>query len=684
MNLAKSIVKHKKTVLIIFFAAAAICAVLQNMVSVNYDMMHYLPDQAPSTIALNVMNDEYTVAAPNARVMIPEVSVPQALAYKQRLSEVQGVKEINWLDDAAEINVPLETIPQKTLDSWYKDNNALFTLTIDKKYKDAAIKEIRSIIGDQAAMSGEIVNLEAASRSAGIEIPKMMYILIPIVLVILLLTTTSWFEPVLFLVSIFVAILLNMGTNAFLGEISFVTKAAAAVLQLAVSLDYSIFLLHRFAEFRREGMNVEDAMLNAMVKSFSSIMASGLTTVIGFVALIFMKFKIGPDLGIVMAKAIIFSMLSVLVFLPVLAMVSYKLIDKTHHKPFVPPFKKFSTFVGKTGLVFLAVFALIIAPAYIAQGKNIFTYGASGIYGDDSTQVGRENLQINKLFKKSNNMVLMVPKGNPAAEKALHDDLNDMIEVSSIISYAGNVGAQIPMEYVPDSKLSKLISEHYSRMVITLNSDADGETAFALVEKVRGLANSYYEGAYYLTGESVNAYDMKDTVTKDNIVVNAIAVGSIFLILLLTFRSLSIPLILLLVIETSIWINLSIPYFEGSSIFYMAYLIISSVQLGSTVDYAILFTNRYIENRGLLNSREASRRTVADTAVSILTSAFVMCSGGTIMGIISTNAVLKQLGVLIGRGAIISAVCVLLVLPVMLRLLDKPIQKTTLRLHFVK
>jgi predicted RND superfamily exporter protein len=683
MELARRILKHKKVILFIFVFAAIVCAVIQNLVSVNYDMMHYLPDHAPSTIALNAMNKEYTVAAPNARVMIPNVSVPQTLSYKERLSKVRGVKEVNWLDDATEVNVPLETIPQETLDAWYKDNTALMTLTIDKNYKDTAVKEIRSIIGDQASMSGEIVNLQAAMQSASAEIPRMMFILVPIVLAILLLTTTSWFEPILFLVSIFAAIILNSGTNAFLGEISFVSKAAGSVLQLAVSLDYSIFLLHRFAEFRREGQNVESAMVNAMVKSFSSIMASGLTTVIGFAALIFMQFKIGPDLGIIMAKAIVFSMLTVLVFLPALAVVSYRLIDKTHHRPLIPPFKKFGQFVGKTGMVFLIVLMLMIVPSNIAQGKNSFVYGASGIFGDESTQVGRENASINRLFGKSNNMVLMVPKGRLALEKTLYNKINDTDGVSSIISYVGNIGAQIPMEYVPGDKLSKLISENYSRMIITLDCDAYGDEAFALVEKMRGLAQGSYPDTYYLTGESVNAYDMKDTVTKDNIVVNTIAIGSIFLILLLSFRSITLPVILLLVIETSIWINLSIPYFGNSSIFFMAYLIISSVQLGSTVDYAILFTNRYAENRGLYKHRDAIKQTIADTAVSILTSAFVLCSGGAIMGLISTNAVLKQLGILIGRGALISAACVLFVLPMMLRLLDSVIQKTTMKLNFI-
>jgi predicted RND superfamily exporter protein len=631
---------------------------------------------------MNVMNDEFLVAPPNARVMIRDVTVPKALEYKQKISEVEGVDEIDWLDDAVNINVPLEMIPGKTLDSWYKDGSALFTLTIDDSRRDSALAGIRNIIGTNGAMSGQVVNLASAMQSSGQEVSKMTYFLIPIVLIILLLTTTSWFEPLLFLASIGIAIILNLGTNAILGEISFVTKTAAAILQLAVSLDYSIFLLHRFAEFRREGQSVQDAMRNAMVKSFSSILASGLTTVIGFVALIFMSFKIGPDMGIVMAKSIIFSLLSVLVFLPVLATASYKLIDKTHHRPFIPSFGGFARFVIRIGIPLLAVFVLMIGPSYLAQNKNSFSFGASGVFGDESTQVGRENAEINDVFGRYSTMVLMVPKGELADEKALYNNIKDIKQVTSVVSYIGSVGAEIPMEFVPEQQLSKLVSKHDSRMVITLDSKQEGDEAIALVEQMRDAANKYYPGSYYLAGDSVNAYDMKDTVTKDSIVVNAIAIGSIFIILLLTFRSLSLPLLLLIAIETAIWINLSIPYFSGNSLFYIASLIVSSVQLGATVDYAILFSNRYIENRGVLQRREAVTRTVSDTAVSILTSSFILFSGGTIMGIISSNAVTSQIGTIIGRGAILSAASVLLVLPTLLLLLDKVVEKTTLHIHF--
>ena len=335
---ANTILKHKKTVLLIFIIATIASALLSMTVNINYDLMDYLPDSAPSTIALDVMEKEYAKDPANARVMVQDVTIPEALAYKEKIREIDGVQEIQWLDDVQSLAVPLETMPQETVEDWYKDNCALFSVTVDTSKQAQCLADIRALLGDKGMMAGSCVDTVAVIESTSSELSRMMMIVIPIVFVILLLTTSSWFEPVLFLATIGVAILLNMGTNVIFGTVSFVTKAAGAILQLAVSMDYSIFLLHRFAEFRRTGMDVQQAMVEAVKKSTSSIMASGLTTVIGFAALILMRFKIGPDMGLVMAKAILFSLVTVLVLLPVLAVYSYRLIDKTQHRRFLPSF----------------------------------------------------------------------------------------------------------------------------------------------------------------------------------------------------------------------------------------------------------------------------------------------------------------------------------------------------------
>ena len=676
-RLVNGILKYKKSILVFFILATVISLFTSSMVNINYNIMDYLPEEAPSTKALDVMNEEYDKGAANVRVVLKDVSIVDALKYKEMIKKVDGVDDIQWLDDVVNIKEPLELENQDTIESWYKNNEALFSITVNEDKEDSAIDEIGEIIGENGMISGSAVNIVFAQETTEKELIKMMVILIPIILIILFLTTSSWFEPVLFLSTIGIAIIINSGTNLILGEISFVTKAAGSILQLAVSMDYSIFLLHRFSEFRNEGLDVKEAMKEAILKSVSSILSSGLTTVVGFAALIVMKFKIGPDMGFVMLKAICLSLISVLVLLPVLALYCYKLIDKTQHKSFMPKFNKFAKVSYKFRHISIILFLLLLIPCFLAQQNNSFSYGASEIYSDESTKIGHDTAAINKEFGKTNPLVLMVPKGDLVSERALCDELENIDKITSITSYAETVGITIPTEYIPEDTLSQLISDNYSRFIIVANVKVEGDETFALIDEIRNLAYKYYNDSYYFLGESVNTLDLKETIEDDNKKVNAISIIAIMIILLLTFKSLSLPMILVLVIEFSIWSNLTFNYFIGNDVFYIAYLIISSIQLGATIDYAILFTNRYIENRETMNKKEAAQATISTTTVSILTSASILATAGIILGEISTNSIIAQLGILVGRGAILSLILVLFVLPALLMLLDKLIAKTT-------
>lgn len=676
-RLVNGILKYKKSILVFFILATVISLFTSSMVNINYNIMDYLPEEAPSTKALDVMNEEYDKGAANVRVVLKDVSIVDALKYKEKIKKVDGVDDIRWLDDVVNIKEPLELQNQDTIESWYKNNEALFSITVNEDKEESAINEIGEIIGENGMISGSAVNIVFAQETTEKELIKMMVILIPIILIILFLTTSSWFEPVLFLSTIGIAIIINSGTNLILGEISFVTKAAGSILQLAVSMDYSIFLLHRFSEFRNEGLAVKEAMKEAILKSVSSILSSGLTTVVGFAALIVMKFKIGPDMGFVMLKAICLSLISVLVLLPVLALYCYKLIDKTQHKSFMPKFNKFAKVSYKFRHISIILFLLLLIPCFLAQQNNSFSYGASEIYSDESTKIGHDTAAINKEFGKTNPLVLMVPKGDLVSERALCDELENIDKITSITSYAETVGITIPTEYVPDDTLSQLISDNYSRFIIVANVKVEGDETFALIDEIRNLAYKYYDDSYYFLGESVNTLDLKETIEDDNKKVNAISIIAIMIILLLTFKSLSLPIILVLVIEFSIWSNLTFNYFIGNDVFYIAYLIISSIQLGATIDYAILFTNRYIENRETMNKKEATQATISTTTVSILTSASILATAGIILGEISTNSIIAQLGILVGRGAILSLILVLFVLPALLMLLDRLIAKTT-------
>ena len=680
-KLYESIVNHKKTVIVAFVMAMIVSAVCSTMVNVNYDINDYLPDGTASTVALDTMNEEYDMSIPNARVMVSNLTVAQALEMKQKLSEIEGVEDVTWLDDVIDTDIPLETADKDTVENYYKDNKALFTVTINEHTRIETVNAIRDLIGDNNSMAGAAINTAIAAQATNKEVKNIIFLVIPICLAVLFLTSSSWIEPILLLGSIGVAILLNKGSNLMFGTISFVTNAAGGVLQLAVSMDYSIFLLHRFQEMREEGQAPKEAMINALCKSTGSILSSGLTTVIGFAALILMRFKIGPDMGLAMAKAIFLSLITVFVLFPVVLLYCYPLIDKTKHKSFLPDFGKFGQFVTKLMVPAVLVFVLFIIPCNLGQKENFFSYGSSQIFSTD-TQIGRDTKIIEDTFGKSNNLVLMVPKGDLEKETELSKKLHDMPEVTGILSYVDNAGAEVPMDYVDNETLSKLISDNYSRLVLTVDADFEGEKTFNLIEEIRSLAKSYYGDKYLLAGESASTYDLMDTITKDNDRVNLIAIGAVFVVLLLSMKSITIPVILVLAIETAIWINLSVPYFTNDFVFYIAYLIISSVQLGATVDYAILLTSRYMEVRETASKKKTIVETLRSTTVSIMTSASILTIAGLLLWKISTHGILSQLGHLLARGTALSTLIVLFVIPGMLYIFDGLIQKTTVGVKF--
>ena len=675
--------RHPKTMVALFALLAAFCALCQPLIAVNYDMNDYLPPETASTVALDAMDAEYDGGVPNARVMVRNVTIPEATAYKQALEKIDGVTSVVWLDDAASVEQPLETLDQNTVSGYYQDGAALFSVTIAEEKRIEAVDAIRKLIGDDNAMSGSAVSTAVATTSTVSQIRIISIAAVAFVLLVLILTTTSWLEPLVVLGSLGVAILINSGSNLIFGEISFVSNAAGSILQLAVSLDYSIFLLHRFEECRRETPDPREAMVEALCKSTMSILSSGLTTVIGFLALCLMQFQIGPDMGLVLGKGVAISLVTVFLFSPSLILLCHKLLEKTRHRSFMPSFHRLGRCVTRLMIPVMTVLLLLSVPAYLGSGQNRYYYGSSHIFGAN-TQLGADIEAIEDVFGKSDTYVLMVPRGNAAREKELSAALKELPQVSSILSYVDNAGSVIPTEYVEKDTLSKLVSDHYSRLVLSVKVDLEGDEAFGLVGRVREIAESYYPGEWLLAGEGVSTCDMKETVTADMTKVNLIAIAAVFVVLLLSFKSVSLPVILVLAIEAGIWINTAIPYFTGQSIFYISYLIISSIQLGATVDYAILFTDRYMEFRRRMPKKEAVVQTVSSVTLSILTSGLTLTVVGFLMGYISTHGLLSQLGFFLGRGALLSMGIVLFALPGMLYLLDGLIERTTRGAAFLK
>ena len=675
--------RHPKMMVLLFVLLAAACALCKPLIAVNYDMNDYLPPDTASTLALDAMDAEYDGGVPNARMMVKNVSVPEALSYKEKLEAIDGVTGVTWLDDAANVQQPLETLDQDTVSSYYQDGAALFSVTIAEDKRITAVDAIRALIGDDNAMSGSAVSTAIATTSTVSQIQIISLAAVAFVLFILMLTTTSWLEPLVVLGSLGVAILINSGSNLIFGEISFVSNAAGSILQLAVSLDYSIFLLHRFEECRRETPEPHEAMVEALCKSTMSILSSGLTTVIGFLALCLMQFQIGPDMGLVLGKGVAISLLTAFLFSPSLILLCHTLLERTRHRSFMPSFRGLGRCVTHLMIPVLLILLVLTVPAYLGSERNSYYYGSSHIFGPE-TQLGADIQAIEDVFGKSDTYVLMVPRGNAAREKALSSELKTLPQVSSILSYVDNAGSVIPTEYVEKDTLSKLISDHYSRLVLSVKADLEGDAAFELVSRVREIAESYYPDQWLLAGEGVSTCDMKETVTSDMAKVNLIAIAAVFIVLLFSFKPLSLPVILVLAIEAGIWINTAIPYFTNQSVFYISYLIITSIQLGATVDYAILFTDRYTEFRRSLQKKEAIVQTISSVTVSIFTSGLTLTVVGFLMGYISTHGLLSQLGFFLGRGALLSMGIVLFALPGMLYLLDGLIERTTKGAAFIR
>lgn len=667
--------KYRKIILIFFLIVATVCGVLRNLVQVNYDMNDYLPADSASTIALNTMNKEFNQAIPNARVMVKAKDKKEAIQMKKKISKIKGVESVSWIDDYLPTTTPLSALPSSLTSTYYKKGYALFRVTIAEDQRTTTVSKIYKVIGKKNCMTGSAVSTALATSSTVSEIKKISIIAVLFLLIVLTLTTTSFAEPFIVLIGLGIAILINTGTNLIFGEISFVTNAAGNILQLAVSLDYSVFLIHRFEEYKKD-MEPIEAMENALTSSTGSILSSGLTTVIGFLALILMQFQIGPDLGLALAKGIVISLCTVFLFMPGLILATYKFMEKTEHKPLLPSFKKLGNLVVKTMIPLCVVFVALIAPAYYASNHNSYYYGSSHIFGTE-TRYGKDTKKIEFVFGKNDTYVLMIPKNEGVKERELINELKQNKNIKSVIALENYVGPNIPTSTIPKTIRSKFSSKNYTRMVLNCSVSYEGNTTFKLVKDIRKMANQYFPNQYALCGEGVSTYDLMDTITQDMIRVNLVAIAAVFVILALTLKSIILPTVLVATIETSVWINMSIPYLTGSPVFYIAYLIISSVQLGATVDYAILFTERYKENRQSLNKKESIKKTVSDCTISILTSGCTMTAIGFLLGIISSHQLLSQLGFFLGKGTLCSMFAVLFVLPGLLYLVDRfAIKKT--------
>ncbi len=677
-----TILKHKKGIILLFAITALFAAVAQFFVSTNYNMVDYLPDDAPSTEGLALMEEEFRSTMPNTNVLIHNVSMQEAIRYKEQLAGIDGVSDVSWLDDVFDIRIPFEMADSGLIETYYKDRDALFSVTIDSGAEVAATDAIYSLIGEENAVTGEAVNTATSQNMTGSESLYAAALLVPIIIIILVLSTKSWVEPLFFLTAIGVSVLINLGTNIFLGEVSFVTQAVAPILQLAVSLDYAIFLLHTFSDELDQHQLPKEAMAKALRKSLPVIFVSALTTFFGFMSLMLMDFGIGVDLGFNLVKGIVFSFISVVVFLPALTLTFYKWIEKTKHRSLVPSFKGSGAKLLKLRIPALVIVLLLLVPSFLAQSSTTFLYGLGDL--PEQTRAGGDAKRVEETFGQSTPIVLLVPNDDIAKEEKLVQELEQIPYVESVLAYANMVGTAIPSDFVDDELTRDFHSENYSRITVYTSAGVEGDIPFALVEQTREIAQSYYGDTFYTLGESATLYDMKETISKDNQLVNIVTIITIAVVLMLMFRSVSIPIILLLTIQAAVWINLSVPYFTNDPLVFVGYLIVSTVQLAATIDYAILLMETYKHHRRTMPSFAAMKQALDEKLFPIAVSASILSSVGFILWFTSSNPTVSSIGLLLGRGAALAFLLVILFLPAFLLIADRLIEKTTHRANFYK
>ena len=678
------IIRRSRAIEKCFILAVLISAVMAPFVNVNYDLTEYLPDTVQSRQGLNIMEETFGYPG-TARVMIKDVTLYEAKAYKDRLEKVDGVDQILWLDTAANVFSGEGFIDYTSIDEYYKDNCAVMDITFDEgdtsRRTSRAIDEMREITGDKGYYVGMAVQDKSVAENVQEEMQMILVIGVAMIFLVLCVTTNSWIEPFLYLTVMGVAVVINKGTNIFLGEISFLTNSVSAVLQLAVSMDYSIFLIHAFTRYKKAGMGQTEALRAAIDEALNSIFASSLTTIVGFLVLVFMKFSIGLDMGIVLAKGIVCSLLTVVLFMPAMILRLAKWMDRTAHRPLLPEFDRLSRGIFKMRYVVLAVVAVLTVPAYTAQGMNSYMYGNDSVGAGEGTEVYADEQEIDQIFGRSNMMMALVPSGDNVKEREFADEISDLPYTKSVLSLSQTLPQGVPESFLPESVTGLLHDESgWSRILIYVRSKGESEKAFQYSDEIQSIMKKYYPEESYLVGATPSTQDIKTTITADYSRVNTLSLIGVFVVVMFSFRSVLIPIITMIPIEVAIFINMAVPYIAGETMIFIGYIIVSSIQLGATVDYAILTTNNYIACRKELDKNAAAVETLKRSIPSILTSGSILTIVGYILYHVSSIAAIGDMGHLIGRGAILSMVLVCTLMPALLVLGDRILMNSELEM----
>ncbi len=682
MNRFYSFIVQNTTLVVIVFVLLLIPSFIGFMLTdTNYDILSYMPDDLNSKKGERILEEEFALSGTSI-VMVRDRELWEIKELKSQIQAVDGVENVVWIDDFTDITVPVAFMDSAITDQFITGDSTILQIQFKGNASSfgtaKAIEDIRELIGDGALFGGQPVIMRDLQTVT--EREKNIYIAVAVVtiFIILSLSMTSWVEPILFLLSVGVAVLLNLGTNIIKGEVSFMTASIAAVMQLGVSMDYSIFLLHRFEEEKLKFPSIKDAMVSALSKTTVAIASSALTTIAGFAALMTMQNGIGPDLGFVLGKGVLLSLIVNLTLLPCLILMFNRVSDKYRHRIYLPTFKKASTHMIKARWAFFAIIIILTVPSFIAQSRVDYYYTTEHYLPETSPAV-MDTTEIRNTFGSTEVVYVVTPNGDKIKEKELMDKIKEIDVVDSVWGIWEQVPVTIPDSIIPQDVMDKFSNHQYSFFSVIMKTSADDGRTFKAISKIRSLAGGLYD-EYYVTGPAALVKDLADLVDTDNKRVAIVSIALIAVILAFSFKSLSIPFILILAIQLAIWMNLSIPYYFNDRLSSLTPMIIGAIQLGATVDYAILFTSRYKENIPKFKKRkDAARQTIVDTGRSILTSALIMVSATIGISFITSIKTTGEMTMLIGRGALISMMVIFLALPSFLLIFDKIISWTSIK-----
>lgn len=649
---------------------------------INYDILSYLPSDIETMKGQDIMLDEFGKGG-FSLVMLDGMDDKDVEKVKEKIEKVDHVCDVLWYDTLADVSLPKEVLPDDIYDFFNTDNSTMMAVFFDEATSAdgslEAVKEIRSIAGEQCFVSGMSSVVEDIKDLTMQEAP--MYVVIAVILtsIILALTMDSFLIPLFFMLSVGMAIVYNMGTNFIQGEISFITEALAAVLQLAVTIDYSIFLWHSYKEEKEKhpGDNKE-AMAVAIGKTITSVVSSSITTVAGFLALCFMSYELGMDMGIVMAKGVVIGVICCITVLPSMILVFDKALEKTIHKDLVPSLEKPSKFIIKHHAAFIVLFIVVLIPAIYGQINTNVYYNLTDTLPKDLNSV-IANTKLDEEYNMATTHMLLVDADmKPKEVNSMLDEMGKVDGVSFSMSLDTLIGPSIPREIVPDSVTKILKSDKWQLMLIGSEYKVASDEENAQIDELSKILKSYDKDGM-LIGEAAATKDLIDITDHDFKVVNIVSIAAIFIIILIALRSVSLPIILVAVIEFAITVNMGVPCFTNTTIPFIASVVIGTIQLGATVDYAILMTTRYKTERNAGKDKHESVTIALSTSMkSIMVSALGFFASTFGVGVYSSVDMISQLCTLMSRGAIISMITVICILPSMLMLFDKVIINTTM------